>query len=168
MADFAVWAVATEPACPWKEGTFLKVYASNRKMADEVVLDGDHLATLVRSLDHWEGTATELLGVLNLQVSEETKRQKTWYKQGRHISNSLRRLAPTLRRVGTEVILDPKHRRAHSGDRLITIKKVGAAASPASPSSPDQQHGRIWVTHRVTERRMRHRLRHPGHAETPK
>ena len=118
---------------------FLQVYAGDREMADDVVLDGDQLATLVRSLGDWEGTATELLGLLNLQVPEETRRQKTWYQRGRQVSDHLRRLAPTLRRVGTEVILDPKNRRAHSGARLMTIKKVGAAASPASPASPDQR-----------------------------
>jgi hypothetical protein len=143
-------------------GTFLKVYASNREMADEVVLDGDHLAALVRGLDHWEGTATELLGLLNLQVSEEVKRHKSWYEQGRQISNSLRRLAPTLRRVGTEVILDPKNRRPHSGDRLIVIRKMPPAASPASPG---RKTGPIRVTHWVTERRMRQRLRHPTHVK---
>ncbi len=35
MADFAVWGVAAEPACPWPEGMFLRAYTGNRQGAIE-------------------------------------------------------------------------------------------------------------------------------------
>jgi hypothetical protein len=38
MADFAKWAAA-EPALGWKPGAFLRAYAANRDMANEMTLD---------------------------------------------------------------------------------------------------------------------------------
>src|SRR5207253_2943885 len=39
MADFATWAVAAEPAFGVPEGTFLKMYAENRVIANTTALD---------------------------------------------------------------------------------------------------------------------------------
>ena len=47
MADFALWGVAVEPACPYPVGTFLKAYEGNRQGAVEAVLDGDPVADAV-------------------------------------------------------------------------------------------------------------------------
>ena len=134
MADFALWSVAVEPACPWPGGTFLDAYARNRQGAVEVTLDGDPVADAARAIAPWSGTATELLVELNKRTPENITRRKDWFSRSRQVSNALRRLAPGLRRVGVEVTFA---RQAHTGRRLICVEKAGSRPSPTSPSSPD-------------------------------
>jgi hypothetical protein len=118
MADFARWAVAAEPAWPWPSGSFLEAYEKNRRGTVEARLDGDPLAALVRSLAlPWDGTATDLLKLLNEKTGDEVKRQKGWFQQPRQLSDALWRLAPHLRRVGVNV---ERLRRTAAG-RLIRL-----------------------------------------------
>jgi hypothetical protein len=134
MADFALWVVAAESACPWLPGAFLAAYASNRQGAVEVVLDGDVLADVVRALGTWQGTASELFAELNRRAPDDLKRRKDWFSRPRQVADALRRLAPALRRVGIDVTFG--EREAHTRRRIIAVEKVGADASPSSPSSP--------------------------------
>ena len=39
MADFAMWGVAVESACPWPAGTFTDAYTGNRQGTVEATLD---------------------------------------------------------------------------------------------------------------------------------
>ncbi len=133
MADFAMWSVAVEPACPWPEGRFLKAYAGNRQGAVEAMLDGDPVADVARAIAPWAGTATELLAEVTTRTPETITKRKGWFSQPRQVSDALRRLAPGLRKVGIEVTFA---RQAH-GRRLIFVEKSGSSSSPASPSSPD-------------------------------
>ena len=103
MADFAMWSVAVEPACPWPEGTFLEAYAGNRQGAVEATLDGDPVADVIRAIAPWSGTATELLAEVTRWTPETITRRKDWFSKPRQVSDSLRRLAPGLRKVGIEV-----------------------------------------------------------------
>jgi hypothetical protein len=138
MADFALWAVAAEAACPWPEGMFLDAYMRNRQGAVEATLDGDPVADVVRAIattPPWTGTATELLAELNVRIPDHITKQKGWFTRGRQVSDAPRRLAPALRRVGVDVDFT---RQAHTGRRTITLqmKKRGSSASPSSPASP--------------------------------
>ncbi len=133
MADFAVWSVAVEPACPWPEGTFLDAYAGNRQGAVEATLDGDPVADCVRAVAPWSGTAKELLAELNKQTSEPIQKRKNWFSRPRQVSDALRRLAPGLRRVGFDVSFR-KH--GHARTRLIEIKRLIASAESASSAHP--------------------------------
>lgn len=136
MADFAVWAVAAEPACPWPVGSFMKVYAGNRQQAAEATLDGDPVGDLVRALakgsSPWTGTASDLLKVLNERTPEATQRRRDWYKQPRQVGDCLRRLAPALRQVGIDVRFS---RVGHTRARVIELEQVRADASSASAAS---------------------------------
>ena len=85
MADFAVWATAAEPACPWPAGTFLAAYAANRQGAIEVTPDGDVLAETVRAIVPWTGTAKELLDEVNRRAPEDAKRRKEWFTRPRQV-----------------------------------------------------------------------------------
>ncbi len=134
MADFAMWSVAVEPACPWPEGTFLEAYAGNRQGAVEATLDGDPVADVIRAVAPWSGTASELLAELTTRTSETLTKRKDWFSRPRQVSDALRRLAPGLRKVGIEVTFG---RQAHTGRRLIFVEKSGSSPSPSSPSSPD-------------------------------
>ena len=134
MADFEMWSVAVEPACPWPEGAFLDAYAGNRQGAVEATLEGDPVADVVLAMVPWSGTATKLLAALNHRTPEHITKRKDWFSRPRQVSNALRRLAPGLRKVGVEVTFA---RQAHTGRRLIFVEKAGSRPSPTSPSSPD-------------------------------
>jgi hypothetical protein len=134
MADFAVWSVAAEPACPWPDGAFLEAYAGNRQGSVESTLDGDPVADVVRALAPWSGTATELLTELNTRTDEAITRRKDWFSRPRQVSDALRRIAPGLRKVGLDVDF-VRHGRART--RLIEIVRVDSSAASASSAGPD-------------------------------
>ena len=82
MADAALWVTAAEPALPWPPRGFLESYTGNRNEANEIALDADPIAgpvlQLMEEMDTWEGTATELLSVL-----EEKARARSRQRAGR-------------------------------------------------------------------------------------
>ena len=134
MADFALWSVAVEPACPWPEGTFLQAYARNREGAVEALLDGDPVADVIRAIAPWSGTATALLEQLNQRVPESLTKRKDWFSRPRQVSDALRRIAPGLRKVGIDVAFT---RHGHGRSRLIVIELVNASAPSASSGRTD-------------------------------
>ncbi len=134
MADFALWSVAAEPACPWPAGTFLDAYTENRQGAVEATLDGDPVADVVRAIAPWAGTATELLSVLNERTPENITKQKGWFTKARQVSDALRRLAPALRRVEIDVAFV---RHGHARTRLVEIGRISASAASAVSASTE-------------------------------
>ena len=80
MADFALWATACETAI-WPRGTFQAAYAGNRDNAVYSMIEADPVAYAIRSLMDkrtvWTGTASDLLGALEEEVSEKTAKAKT-------------------------------------------------------------------------------------------
>ncbi len=133
MADFAGWAAACAPALGWSAQDFLNVYGGNRLAAHELALDASPIVMPIQSMveaGEWSGTATELLNRLNDLTDEKVQRQQAWPKNGRSLSNALRRLVPNLRAVDVTVIFTRENKR-----RLITLKKQGNSASPASQIS---------------------------------
>lgn len=143
MADFAMWGVAAEAACPWPEGTFLAAYAGNRQGAVEATLDGDPLVDVVRGVAPWTGTAAELLQVVTDKTADHIARRKEWFAKPRQVSDALRRLAPGLRRIGLDVTFG---RESHTRRRLITIEKGGSASVPSSPSVHAPNSVEFWGT----------------------
>ena len=125
MADFARWVVAAEPSLGWEPGSFLKAYASNRASAVQMGLEASMVAqtieTMMETTPEWQGTATELLEVLDKIAGEKISKSKEWPKNARALSNRLRRLAPTMRSIGTEIDFD---REGHARKRIIEIRKV--------------------------------------------
>ena len=106
MADFAVWAVAAEPALGLEPGKFINAYTGNRELANELVLDSSPVAVTLVSLvndGHWEGSAAELLRDLNAKAGDKTQELKAWPKNARSLSGKLRSIAPNLRAVGIDV-----------------------------------------------------------------
>jgi hypothetical protein len=147
MADFAVWATAAEPALGCKEGTFIRAYTGNRQAANALSLEASPVAPFLQRVAKagFTGTASDLLPLLNEQANEALKHQQSWPKNGRALSNSLRRIAPNLRATGVEVAFGGRD--GGTGRRLITIKDIpiaeqrGDCASPSSPPSqtPEKQ-----------------------------
>jgi hypothetical protein len=161
MADFALWACAAADACGWTAQDFLDAYQGVREAAYDLTLEASPVAPLVRELlaqhGQWEGTASEFLTALErlaaggmapqgtVKVGSDVTTQKAWPKNGRALSNALRRLAPTLRAVGVAVTFDV--RQGHKRTRLIQLSAIappGAAGQAASgPAGTGRAQGTI-------------------------
>lgn len=142
MADFAAWAAAAEPSFGVKGVSFAQAYKGNLESANDLVLDSSQVAQAVKSLvadGSFRGSATELLAALNHKVSDEMRREKSWPKDGRGLSNRLRRLAPNLRQVGLCIKFDLPYGRGKDKKRVIELEKLPDSASPPSPSSPEPE-----------------------------
>lgn len=141
MADFAMWATAAETGFGFKPGAFLSAYMTNRDSSNDLVLESSSVATVlvafVEKEDSWLGTATDLLKELNSQANESTQRLKTWPKDGRTLSNRLRRLAPNLRAAGVAIEFDITE--GHKKKRLIRLEWACNSASAASASVETEQ-----------------------------
>jgi len=133
MADFASWVTAAEPALGWKSGTFMTAYRKNLKHGVVAGLEsspvGQAVLTLMDQRDTWAGTPTALLSALREYVDELTARGRTWPQAPRGLSNALRRLAPSLRRVGIEVD------RGRGDERYIALTKRHVATDAKTTSS---------------------------------
>jgi hypothetical protein len=73
------------------------------------------------------------------KAGNDVTKHKGWPKNGRALSNALRRLAPTLRAVGIDVQLgDGAGREPGTGKRLIKLTTL--------PPQPPSSHGRVQGT----------------------
>ena len=140
MADAARWVVAAEPTLPWDEGRFLEAYSANRADANDLALEaspvGAELQRWIARKRGWSGTAGELLGELETDAQENTKRLKSWPKSARGLSSALRRLAPNLRADGIEI--EFLGRTGHDRRRIIRIEHLPALRQdrPHRPHGP--------------------------------
>jgi putative DNA primase/helicase len=124
MADFAQWACAAAPALGWSAEQFLHAYTRNIQSANDLVLDASPVAQAVLKFMEqqrcWEGTATQLLAVLQPYL-EGLSRQEC-PRSGQILSNDLRRLEPHLSQAGVHITF---HRKAGGKrDRLMTLERV--------------------------------------------
>jgi hypothetical protein len=108
MADFAVWGAAAAPALGWEAKAFLEAYTGNRDAANELSLEASPIKPFIshKADIGFNGTAQQLLDDLNVVANEHIRRQNTWPKNGRSLSNALRRIAPNLRAIGIDVEFD--------------------------------------------------------------
>ncbi len=112
MADVALFGLAVEKALHWPAGAFLQALDANSRAADEDALESSPIpAVLVRAVSPpWSGTATELLKILDKSASDPEKRDPSWPKIPRTLSQALRELQPNLGRIGWELSFDDKAR----------------------------------------------------------
>jgi hypothetical protein len=129
MADFALWATASETAL-WPAGTFWAAYCGNRDEAVEGVIEADPVAAAVRAVmatrTEWTGTASELLGALVEMAGERVAKSKAWPDSPRALAGRLRRAATFLRKIGVEIGFQ---REGRARTRIIRITTV-----PANPA----------------------------------
>src|SRR5262249_38760331 len=86
MADFARWICAASSALPFTQEEFLRAHADNRRESVSLSIEASPVASAIQTLtaaDGWEGTATELLGVLESKVKEDVRKSKAWPKDAR-------------------------------------------------------------------------------------
>jgi hypothetical protein len=138
MADFALWGQAVCQAVGWDANAFTAAYAANRRDAHETILDDCPVAGAVRQFiveqsGAWSGTTTELLGELARRAGDKIVSTSRWPKSPRALTNTLRRLAPTLRAIGIEAV----HARTRSG-RQWTLTEQGGSDAPPAPPAPQQ------------------------------
>jgi hypothetical protein len=146
MADFARWGEAVGRSLGWGPGAFLASYEANRASANEVAVEASAVSLAVRGMmaqrqEEWTGTATDLLQLLVDQAGESATRDKDWPKTANALTNRLKRAAPAIRKVGVEIIFNPRT----NSKRTITIRvepeRVGETSSPSSPASPSPGSG---------------------------
>ena len=135
MADFATWVCAAEPALGWPEGSFLDVYRRNRSEADALALEASPLVepiTRIAEREAWEGTATELHGVLtNELLNCQVVVQGSFPKTPKELSQAIRRLAPNLLRIGIAIQFSKTP--GDKSKRIVSIRKVGVGVIQAAP-----------------------------------
>jgi hypothetical protein len=151
MADFARLACAAAPAFGWNDEAVLAAMTVNRAASVETVMGSDPIAGAVEEIqtdypDGWDGTASQLLGAINLRVAPEVKNERGWPKDAARLSTRLKRAAPALRRVGVDVVLPTGGGRS---GRVIVIRPTdkGNQRSERSERSDDSQAADITAKH---------------------
>jgi len=119
MADFAMWAHASEPAWGSVAGRFLPAYYENQQAIKRLPLESsliyDPLVKLLAKHGTWEGIATALLKELAIHGGCTVRHPREWPVNAKKLSDQLRRLVPNLRTVG--IFVEFKQ----SGNRMIYI-----------------------------------------------
>jgi hypothetical protein len=117
MADFA----RVLAACDIVSGEeSFGAYQASTKDLESDVLEGDPLAAalikLVEYEGHWEGTATQLLSNLALEMDFTPEIRRTWPNSAGALSGRLTRMAPALREYGIEY-----ENKKCNGQRRVTL-----------------------------------------------
>ena len=137
MADFARWVTAAEPALHWPEGVFLEAYRRNHAAATDRVIEDDPVALLLLEVSaeqpRWEGTASELLSKMDERRYLRNLRLPPTPSQ---LGSQLRRLVPTLQKLGLRLELDK--RRGKDGTRVIAWDRVENGVSDVSAVSREE------------------------------
>jgi hypothetical protein len=142
MADFALWATATETAFGWPSGTFMAAYEGNRESANEVALEASVVARplleLLEAQGEWTGSSSELLKLLEERLGDQVRRLSGWPKNPRSLSGHLKRLAPNMRAAGWALEQDrSSKKRSWMIRRQTNDATPGAAIQPSSAASQD-------------------------------
>lgn len=136
MADFALWVTAAEEALGWSSGEFINTYHKNLKigvvLGVEVSPAGQTLREFIAQRRSWKGTATELLRELNTVACADLAKSRAWPQTPQRLSNILRRLAPSLRKLNVGIEF------THSSGRWIQIDYCPETASYASEVASDK------------------------------
>jgi hypothetical protein len=136
MADVAQWVTACERGLGC-EGGFMKAHEKNQNEAIELGLEsspiGSAIMALVSERERWLGKPTELMVALAGIAGDSQTRSKAWPQSAKGLGNAIKRLMPSLRRVGISV----EESRTMTA-RQYTIVNAGFYASyPSYPSCDD-------------------------------
>jgi hypothetical protein len=153
MASACAWIIAGEEALGWKPGTFLSAYRRNIQQGAQAAVDADPVGSAVvafmsdpvpaqRGLpvaprrELWEGTTTELLGLLRIKTGEDAARSRGWPKTPARLGLALRALVPSLSRIGIVLKFFTTH-----DARLLELrwKSAGGADQPESDDTAQEE-----------------------------
>jgi hypothetical protein len=106
MADFVLWVTAAEESLPWPKGTFTASYRRMISRSTEDGIEASPVATALLDLMRsrlpqrsWVVTPTAFYELLT-QAAGSRARLNSWPQSPRGLHNALKRLAPSLRKVG--------------------------------------------------------------------
>jgi hypothetical protein len=169
MADFALWSCVAAEACGWTAQDFLDAYQGVRDTVHDLTLEASPVGPLVRDFaaqhSPWEGTASELLTALETLVhagvtmggvtthppqagkgvtmhAPKAGSDVTEHKNGQVLSGAIRRLAPTLRALGVDVIFDrdPNQKRRRIIRLTVpTSQTPPESQTPGAANEPDER-----------------------------
>jgi hypothetical protein len=123
MADFAYLGEAVYRSLGKAEGNFLADYEANRYEGVHRTIDSSPVASkLIDFIDSSENQEFKgTIGVLFEELNDMSHHEDAWPKSARGFGSSLRRMAPSLRRLGYKVQIAEK--RSNDGYRCL-IRKV--------------------------------------------
>ncbi|MEX2541793.1 MAG: hypothetical protein WD314_08285 [Trueperaceae bacterium] len=126
MADFELWAAATEEALGFPAGAFATRFNESRAEVQGLVLQSEPVAAevfrFICKTRTWTGTATELLEELNAITPPSITIKSTWPSTASKLGNDLRTVSPALEKVGVHVEFLKKH----GGRRQIALTMVAS------------------------------------------
>jgi hypothetical protein len=132
MADVAVWVTACEKGYK-PETTFIKAHTKNQLEAIELGIEASPIGTAIMTLmadkGEWTGTPTQLLRELETVAGISQTKSRAWPQSTKGLRNSIKRLMPSLRKIGIFISQNP------SGDRFYKITK-GTVQPPKLPETP--------------------------------
>jgi putative DNA primase/helicase len=109
MADFPHLACAAAPAFGWTAAEIMEALAWKRAGLGRQAVDRNLVGKAIEDLatrcgaKGWEGTATQLLAVLNQHAGASSTLDKAWPKDATRMGSRLREVSPALRLVGVNV-----------------------------------------------------------------
>jgi hypothetical protein len=133
MSDFYRLILAAEPDMPWEPGQFAAAWSRMEESAVENVLQSTPLTSVLMPIlearGKWKAPAAELLRELN--AARRTGAEPDgWPQTPQGLVGALRRLAPTLEKVGWHVELGVRDTTAAHG-RLVIIVPTDAMTERA-------------------------------------
>lgn len=115
MADFAILGEAMSMAQGFAPGTWLKLYKEHRKDATRRTIDSSPVAVqcmeFVAAGGSHDGTVKALLEKLTARMdAKNLEHGEYWPRSPKGFADSLRRVAPALRRIGVSASVETKAR----------------------------------------------------------
>jgi hypothetical protein len=121
MADFALYGCAIAEVLGYGQQAFLDAYLRNLKSQTEEVLNNDATAMLImelmRNIEEWMGTATELLQALKSKEMDSMRSDGSLPKNGSALTRKLNVLKTTLDAAGIEFSVSKGEHRS------VTLRK---------------------------------------------
>lgn len=155
MVDFARFAIAAEPHIGVPAGSFLTAYRGMALDAAWHIIECDPLAAAIHDLmaqgGEFHGTVSELLvGLEDYRVDPKSKKLRQLPASPESLGHRLRRIMPNLKRVGIEIVIEPRtkcHRliriRMHGGDPAAESQRLDPLAGDDRGDSDDSFVGTI-------------------------
>lgn len=141
MADFALWITACEKALGWNDGDFMEIYNQNRSKAIDQGIESDPFASAIvqyiKKHGEYEGTPSVLSSKAKNYADESSTRGRAW-PSGHSIRNRLRRINPSLRKLGINYIevASAKH-------RTLRLERVTEKPTLSTPSTQSPIYQRL-------------------------
>jgi Domain of unknown function (DUF3854) len=139
MADYALFAIASEKTLGLEEGEFMKTFNVSREQSRQIVIEsspvGESIVRLMQNRLIWKGTTSELLNELENHTDAATYRSRYFPKASNSLSRQLTRLTPDLRALGVLVSEKNIH-----GTKRLTLEKELKISPPSPPNQSKSLH----------------------------